>query len=211
MDDLIALYQANPALAVLALAGAAAVEYVFPPFPGDVVTLGGAFLVAAGGGNPVAVVGATLAGTLVGAMADFYLGRFLQRHTHLLSPSGRRIVHGLGEKFRRHGEIYLVINRFIPVGRAFFLLAAGMAGMRPSRVLLYAGLSGGLWNGLLIGAGMLAGRNLERLKELFVLYQTALLSVLAAILALYLLRFLRRRWRPRPSPEASGEEPGSES
>jgi membrane protein DedA with SNARE-associated domain len=63
----------NPAgLAVLA--GAAMVEYVFPPFPGDTITLFGAVLITAYGWSFWGVYGAVMAGSVAGSMAVFYLG-----------------------------------------------------------------------------------------------------------------------------------------
>ena len=67
----------NPA-GVAMLGGSAMVEYVFPPFPGDTITLFGAVLITAYGWSFAAVFGAVMLGSMAGAMADYYLGHRLR-------------------------------------------------------------------------------------------------------------------------------------
>lgn len=196
MERLLELYQQNPALALAIMGGAATIEYVFPPFPGDAVALVGAFLASAGGGGAIPILLVTLVGTAIGAMADFYIGRWVHEKEEQgkVSPRARKAIDGLVEKFQRHGEAYLVINRFLPGIRAFFFVAAGMAGMRPGRVLFFSLISGFLWNLLLVGVGLAAGRNLDRLKTIVSVYQNVIVGLFVVVLVGYLLRrFLLRR------------------
>ncbi len=114
-------------------------EYLFPPFPGDTVTLFGAFLVTQYSWNLPLVFGVVLLGSALGAMADFYVGVWMGRRYRegrfLRAPSVRRRVDQVTGAFQRHGEAYIALNRFLPAVRAVFFIAAGMAGLRPARVL----------------------------------------------------------------------------
>src|SRR5438128_1629761 len=85
----------------LALAGAAAIEYVFPPFPGDFVTLLGAVLVTAAAWSWYGVLSAVMIGSAVGAALVFELGRRWRR----LRPSGgdAALLDRLVARFERHG------------------------------------------------------------------------------------------------------------
>jgi membrane protein DedA with SNARE-associated domain len=195
LEWMLGFYQASPGLALVVLGLAAAVEYVFPPFPGDTIAVLGAFLASAGGGGGVPIMLVTLVGTAAGAMADFYFGRWLHAREGGMSKRAQAAIDGLVEKFKRHGEVYLVLNRFLPGIRAFFFVAAGVAGMRPGRVLLFSLVSGFLWNCLLVGVGLAAGRNLERLQTIFSVYQNVVLGVIAAVGIAYLLRRLLRARR----------------
>ncbi len=103
-------------------------------------------------------------------------------------------LRGIGKRFRRHGPVYLVLNRFVPGIRPFFFIAAGMAGMRARAVLFYGSLSALLWNLALIGAGMLLGANLYALLGWVERY-----SLVAGLLVVVvILFFVIRWWRRRP-------------
>ncbi|MBM4320828.1 MAG: DedA family protein [Deltaproteobacteria bacterium] len=196
-------------LALLVLFASSTLEYLFPPFPGDTVTLFGAFLVAARGWSFWAVLAATTLGSGLGAMLDYGLGLAALQRTRQRSeppaPGARRPFHlrheaqlqWLAERFRRHGAWFIVINRFLPGIRAFFFIAAGMAGMRPAAVLFFSLLSALAWNLMLMMVGLALGASWPRLYALFLAYTHGiwlLLGVAALLLTAWaLLRWQRRR------------------
>ena len=201
MDDPTRYLPATESPASLAvLFGSALLEYVFPPFPGDTVVVFGAFLVTARGWSGPGVFAATTAGSLVGAAVDWYVGVALQRWRHRRTPltgagdSVRQTVDGLVERFQRHGPAYILVNRFLPGIRALFFVAAGMAGMRPGPVLLYAAVSAIAWNCLLMGAGLAVGASWDTLPAWFAAYTRVVWGILgAALLVALAVAFLRRR------------------
>jgi membrane protein DedA with SNARE-associated domain len=194
------LLSAGESAAGLALLFASsAVEYVFPPFPGDTVTLFGAFLAANLGWSVPLVFAAVTAGSLAGASIDYALGRRLAR-TPINALSGRakrarERVEPILARFRRHGAAYIAVNRFLPGVRALFFVAAGMAGLPAARVLLYGLASAAAWNALVIAAGFAVGRNWERLLGLLGTYTAVAwipVAMLAAAAAWIALRSRRR-------------------
>lgn len=203
IDSLIQAFLAQREwLALLILFGGAFVEYIFPPFPGDSVTLAGAVLVTGYDWSLWKVFTVTTAGSLAGAMADFYLGVWWFRRRQRASqvPDERRHrareqIDRLVRGFQRHGAAYLVINRFLPGIRAFFFVAAGLAEMRPGPVAFYAGLSAALWNALIIAVGMAIGAELHTLEHLFRTYSTVVWGVLGAIVLFFATRWVIRRLR----------------
>jgi membrane protein DedA with SNARE-associated domain len=174
---------------LLLLMFSAYVEYVFPPFPGDAVTLLGAVVAARYGWNPVAVFLVLLAGSGAGGMTDYAVGRFIGPRAH------RPGIEYLISRFRRHGEAYVALNRFVPGVRALFFVAAGMARLRPGRVLLFGLLSAAAWNALVFGAGWSMGANLGRLKALFQTYTRAAWIAVGVVAVGLLLGWLRQRAR----------------
>ncbi len=174
-------------------------EYLFPPFPGDTVTLFGAFLVTQYSWNLPLVFGVVLLGSALGAMADFYvgvwMGRRYQEGRFLRAPAIRRRVDQVTGAFQRHGEAYIALNRFLPAVRAVFFIAAGMAGLRPARVLFYALLSAALWNTLILSAGYAVGSNWENVRRIFRTYSVVAWSVVGAALIFWLVRWLIQRRR----------------
>lgn len=151
----------------------ALIEYLFPPFPGDTVTLFGAFLITARGWSFVAVFTSVMLGSVGGAWLDFRFGVWLKRRqvANPDKPSRTRVqIDKLVERFKRHGEVYIVLNRFVPGVRAFFFVAAGMAGLRVRWVLIWAAVSAALWNLLLIAVGSTVGANFDKLVEFLSVY-----------------------------------------
>jgi membrane-associated protein len=186
------------AVGLLILFGSALVEYVFPPFPGDTVTLFGAFLAANFEWSVPLVFGVVTAGSLAGAALDYALGRRLA-HTPAGQLKGRKKkarekVQPLLEKFERHGAAYVVINRFLPGIRAFFFVAAGMAKLPLWKVLAWGAISAAAWNALIIGAGFAIGKNWERLLGWLRTYTTVAWAVIGVIVLALLIRWL---WKKR--------------
>lgn len=182
----------------LALAGSAAIEYVFPPFPGDVVTVLAASLVIAASWSWYGVLTALMLGSVVGAALTFELGvRWARRRDERghVSAALDRLVAG----FRRHGAVYLVLNRFVPGVRSAFFVAAGLAGMSRRAVYVYGALSALLWNLLLFAAGAALGASYERLERLVTTYTTFAVVALAAVVVAWFvvgrIRKLRARHR----------------
>ncbi len=197
----------NNPLGFVLLGLSAMVEYVFPPFPGDTVTLFGAFLITRHQWSLPLVFLAVMVGSALGCMADFALGVwFKERYEQgrfLRSPRARRAVDRVVAGFAKHGEVYVVVNRFLPAVRAVFFVAAGMAGLRAGRVLLFAMLSAAAWNALIIGAGYAVGANWERIQYLFRVYSVAAWSVLGAAALFFIVR-----WYVRGRGEADEDSAG---
>ncbi|MDH5492067.1 MAG: DedA family protein [Myxococcales bacterium] len=189
-------------LAYLILAASAAIEYLIPPFPGDTISLFGTFLAATAGYSAWLVYLALTAGSVGGGMLTWAFGRYVGRHrdrwpAFLRRPRVERGIDRIVALFERHGAAYLVLNRFVPVSRAFFFIAAGMSGMRPLPVAIWGGLSAGLWNALILLLGYSAGRRWDRLQQLS--HEYALLSGLAfAIVVGVAWIWLRRHRHEEP-------------
>lgn len=164
------------------------IEYIFPPFPGDTVTLAGAFVSFVYDFPILVSFTAVFMGSTLGVCIDFYIGSLLKRGikvpigiVHKAITSAERV----SEAFARYGEAYIMVNRFLPGVRAFILVAAGMGGMRFSKVLLFGSISNLLWNTLVFAIAGFIGSNLDLLKEIFTRYSTgAWLLVFLIILAL---------------------------
>jgi membrane protein DedA with SNARE-associated domain len=168
------------------------IEYVLPPFPGDVVTLFGTYLVVKGLWSFAFTLGLVTTGSLVGAALDYWIGAWLGRRLHRLpserevkgwTPLTREKYELVLERFNRHGAAYILINRFLPGIRAFFFVVAGAARMSLFSVLLYAGISAVAWNAAILACGYTVGANWERLRSLFESYTIVVWCVLGCLAA----------------------------
>lgn len=176
------------------IAGSAMLEYIVPPFPGDTITLFGAVLITAYGWSFAGVFGAVMVGSVAGSMLAYAVGHRLERRRRARGRQQRKTILRLITGFRRHGPVYLVLNRFLPGVRAFFFIAAGMAEMRPLPVLLYSALSSALWNLGLIAIGAAVGANFETLVMWVERYTLmAWIAVTVVVTAMIVRALLRRR------------------
>lgn len=202
-------------LTYLVLAVAAAVEYVFPPFPGDTVTLFGAFLAVHRGYHAAGVLVATLLGSAGGSMLAYDFGRRLKRRRDddrlprwLRGPRAQRALDSVGARFARHGAVYLCVNRFLPAFRAFFFVGAGLAGLRPAPVLLYGTISAALWNSLLLAAAWGLDASWPTLLDLAKRYTEVVAGLVGLLVIVWLVRwFVRRRRRGKSGFDESAAPP----
>ncbi|BDG03712.1 DedA family protein [Anaeromyxobacter oryzae] len=188
------------------------IEYVFPPFPGDLVVVLGAWYAVHGELSwPVAFLSVT-AGAVVGAFVDHQIGASIGRRLDARAArrgalSSERLAR-FEVSYRRWGPALLVANRFLPGVRAFIFLAAGACGIPLRTVLVFGGISAALWNALLLALGGLAARNVDELVLIVDRYTRAAWVVLggvvvvAAAVVLWRRRAAARAGRDgRPAPE----------
>jgi membrane-associated protein len=160
------------------------VEHVFPPFPGDLLVVLGAWYAVSGELSWPATLVSVTSGALAGAWLDYRIGAALGRSLDRRAArrgalTEARLAH-FEASYRRWGGWLLLANRFLPGVRAFLFLAAGASGIPLRRVLLLGGLSAAIWNAALLAAGGLLAENLEEMVVLFERYTRAASMVLAA-------------------------------
>jgi membrane-associated protein len=204
-----AIARTGPA-APLILFGASFIEYVFPPFPGDLVVVLGAWYAVQGQISWAMTFAVTTAGALAGAWLDWRVGAALGRQ--LEGRAHRRtVVHRLlteerlaqfEASYRRFGPLLLVLNRFFPGIRAFVFVAAGAAGIPLRTVLLLGGISAALWGALLLGAGAFLARNVDDLVALFDRYTQVAATALGGAAVVLAAAWLLRRRAARRREEA---------
>ena len=167
---------------------AAAIEYVFPPVPGDTVALFAVALAVRSQLSWVFVYLSMTLGALLGGLAAWGFGVWLANHeeswpSFLKTPGAMRALDAVRRGYDRHGAMYLVANRFLPALRAFFFVGAGMSRMKAGPVIVFGGISAAIWNALLMGIGYAVGSNWDVLLDLAERYAVAtlILVVIAAV------------------------------
>ncbi len=182
-------------------------EYVFPPFPGDAVTLLGAWLVVKGAWSFPFALAVVTTGSLLGAAADWGIGRWLagklerpksekSRFLGLPLPRPEQLA-AFQKKFQRWGGWLIVVNRFMPGIRAFFFVAAGASRISLGLVLLLAGLSAVAWNSMLLWVGYSVGQNWQQLRDWLSSYTGVVWIVLGAVALLFVVYYILKRRKSR--------------
>ena len=190
--------QLNPWLAYTLLFVSAFVENVFPPIPGDTVTVIGAYLVSTGKLHFWGVYVSTTLGSVVGFFTMYVIG--LRVGTRILESKLLQKFFSVEKSdkvkawFAKYGYWVIAANRFLSGTRSVISLFAGFFALRWLPVVLLSLLSAAVWNGLLIYGGYLLGVNWEKIVYLIHQYNkfVLIISVLVIILVI-LLRVVRRR------------------
>jgi membrane-associated protein len=181
------------------------IEYVFPPFPGDLLVVLGAWYAQAGQLSWAATFVAVTAGAIAGAYVDYRvgvsLGRRIDRGAARRGALSEERLGRFEASYRRWGGWLLVANRFFPGIRAFFFLAAGASGIPLRRVLLLGGISAALWNALLLAVGAVVARNAGDLVRIFEQYEHVAWVALVAVAVVAALVYAWRRRAQRAAPE----------
>jgi membrane protein DedA with SNARE-associated domain len=184
--------QDNTYLAYTMLFVSAFVENVFPPVPGDTVTLIGAYFVGTGHLNYFGVLVSTTAGSVVGFMALFLVAFWLEwgvMEKYNFKWIKRTHIERVQEWFRKYGYRVILINRFLSGVRSVISITAGLSKLRISAVFLLSFLSALVWNGLIIAAGAFIGDNWQDIERSLKLYNQIIIIGLSIVAVAYLVYF----------------------
>ncbi len=197
IQNAIAAHASSGLLLVVLLAW---LEYVFPPSPGDSTMLFAFFLAGRGTMSLPAVAAAALSGSILGAMTAYAIGARLGRSYFFLRSAWARAELARIERwYARHGARFLLINRFLPGVRGFFLYAAGITRLGAGAVLIHSTVSNLLWILLLAWGGTSLGSTWEEVRVVFRRYVWGIALFLAVYVVLAVVRARRRSAPVTPS------------
>ena len=189
------------ALGVWGAALLVAIESVFPPIPSELILPLAGFTASRGSFDLLAVILATTAGSLAGALLLYGLGagvgaeRLARWADRIPLMSADDVVTAMAW-FHRFGPIAVVVGRFIPIVRSLISIPAGVDRMRLWLFVLLTTIGSGVWNTLFVVLGFVLGENWTIVEDIASRYSRGVLItaiiVLAAIIAWRILRIVRR-------------------
>jgi len=144
-------------------------ESSFVPFPSEVVMIPAGYLVYKGEMNLYLAILAGVAGSLFGALFNYYLAIKFGRQ--FLIKYGRYVfikeetVHKMETYFEKHGHISTFAGRLIPAVRQYISFPAGIAKMNLFKFSLYTSLGAFIWVVILTVMGYYIGENQELIHE----------------------------------------------
>ncbi|WP_169776555.1 DedA family protein [Campylobacter mucosalis] len=138
-------------------------ESSFFPFPSEVAMIPAGYLASKGEMSLILAFLCGVAGSLAGALFNYYLCYFFGRG--LIDRYGKFV--GINEAkmakfeafFNKHGEISTFNCRLIPGIRQYISLPAGLSKMNIFRFSLFTTLGAGIWVAILLGVGCFLGQN----------------------------------------------------
>jgi len=191
-----------------AIGGIVAFEGVGLPLPGETVLVAAA--VYAGTTHDLEilfVIAAAAAGSILGNIAGFWIGReggyrLLLHYGHYIRLTERKIK--LGQYlFLRHGGKIVFFARFVAVLRVFSAVLAGANRMSWSRFLLFNAAGGIIWATLYGAGAYYLGE-----RALLLTKYTGIAAAVGAIVLLSTILILLRRHEAHLQAEAERALPG---
>jgi membrane protein DedA with SNARE-associated domain len=165
-------------------------ENLFPPVPSEVILPLAGYLAGTGRLGVVQVVLAATAGSVLGALALYWLGaavgderiRVWMRRLPLVNEGDLDRAQGW---FDRHGGSAVLIGRMIPVVRSVVSIPAGVQRMPLWRFVLYTTLGSGAWNALFVALGYLLGSQWRTVGEYSDLLNVVVVGAIVLAVAIF--------------------------
>lgn len=148
-------------------------ENIIPPIPSEIVMPLAGFTATQGKLNYVWVVIAGMAGSVLGALPWYYLGKYMgekrlkdwaDKYGQWLTLSSEDIDKSQ-QWFDKHGNVVVFFGRLIPGIRTYISVPAGLNHMPLVAFLLYSAVGTTLWVALLAYAGLVLGQNYQLVEK----------------------------------------------
>ncbi|MEA2048431.1 MAG: DedA family protein [Campylobacterota bacterium] len=171
-------------------------ESTFFPFPSEIIMIPAGYLAFKGEMNLYMVLFTGIAGSVAGALFNYYLamhfGRaFILRYGKYFFIK-EETLDKLETFFMKHGELSTFNGRLIPGIRQLISLPAGLARMNLWKFSFYSALGAGIWVIVLVAIGYLLGSNEALISEYL---QTATLIALLCVVLITLFYIVRNKRR----------------
>ena len=166
-------------------------ESSFFPFPSEVVMPPAGYLAWKGEMSLTLVLISGIAGSILGALFNYWLAVKLGRPFLLkygkyffISPES---IKKADDFFSKHGHVSTLVGRLLPVIRQYISLPAGIARMPMKTFLLFTTIGAGAWVLVLTFAGYLLGEHQDLLKEYLHIITIACIAAAVIIAGVYMI------------------------
>ncbi len=185
-----------------------ALESIIPPIPSEIVLAMAGYLASEGRFNVVLIVVAATVGSLVGALALYWVGAVLgedrlKRWLDRLPLVDLDDLERADRWFERHGRWAVLFGRLVPVVRSLVSIPAGANRMPLVEFVAFTTLGSGVWNTLIVGLGYTLGTRWEDVDRYGDWFNYAIYAAFAILIVSWVVKKVRRR-RARRGRESVG-------
>jgi membrane protein DedA with SNARE-associated domain len=179
-------------------------ENIFPPLPSEVILPLGGYLVSQGQLTLLGVILAGTAGSLLGAVVLYYVGRqfsqerleeWADRYGGWLLLTADDVQQAF-DWFDRHGRKAVFFARLVPGVRSLISIPAGTCGMNLPPFLLYTAVGTALWSGALVYGGSVLGEQYQNLSRIL---QWASYVVIALLVGTFIMWVYKKKQNQQES------------
>ncbi|HEX4815114.1 MAG TPA: DedA family protein [Nonomuraea sp.] len=178
---------------------AIALENLFPPLPSEVILPLSGFTASRGEMDLLDVLVCTTLGSVLGALALYWVGALLGRERVLALAARLPLVKAADiEKteawFLRHGRKTVFFGRMIPVFRSLISVPAGVQRMPLPTFTLLTTAGSLIWNTIFVLAGYLLGENWSLVESYVGIGTNVVIAMVAAAVLVFVgVRLAERR------------------
>ena len=175
-----------------------ALENIVPPIPSEIVLSLAGYLASAGRVHLVLVFLAATAGSVLGALALYWLGYALgedrlRRWLDRIPLVDAEDLDTADRWFKKHEKSAVLLGRCAPVVRSLVSIPAGANQMRLGLFTLFTAIGSGVWNALFIGGGYALGSRWQRLEEYSHYFDYAIGAFFAIVVGSWIVKKVRKR------------------
>ncbi|HPY96071.1 MAG TPA: DedA family protein [Candidatus Cloacimonadota bacterium] len=178
------------------------IESSFIPFPSEIVIPPAAYLASQGQMNLFLVIASGVAGSLIGALINYFLAVWLGRSL-VYKLADTKLVHMMlidrgkiekaEEYFNKYGNMSTLIGRLIPAIRQLISIPAGLARMDLKRFIFFTTLGAGVWNVILALLGYYFGENKALLHLYYEEIKIGIILVVIAAAIFIIVRYFYKK------------------
>jgi membrane protein DedA with SNARE-associated domain len=177
-----------------------ALENLIPPIPSEIVLSMAGYLASTGRVNVVLVAIAATVGSVLGALALYWLGyaigeERLRRWLDRIPLVDADDLDVADRWFERHERGAVLFGRMAPVIRSLVSIPAGANHMNLGVFTLLTAIGSGIWNCLFIGGGYALGTHWRQLERYSSYFDYAIMVLLAATVGFWVVKKVRKRRR----------------
>ncbi|MEK8070812.1 DedA family protein [Rhodococcoides navarretei] len=177
---------------------AVAAENFFPPLPSEIILPLAGFTASQGGMTLLSAVFWATAGSVIGALALYWLGIKLGRDrmyaiVEKMPFVGTEDLTKAEDWFTRHGRSAVFFGRMIPMVRSGISIPAGVARMPILQFTLYTTLGSLIWNSIFVLAGYFLGENWHYVENYASVFQYVVIGIVVALIAWFVVKKTKSR------------------
>ncbi|MBZ6106926.1 MULTISPECIES: DedA family protein [Streptomyces] len=177
---------------------AVALENLFPPLPSEIILPLAGFAAGQGVISLFAALFWTTLGSVVGAVALYWIGALIGRERMYAIWAKLPLVKTADlerteEWFAKHGTKAVFLGRMVPIFRSLISVPAGLERMPLPTFLVLTGLGSLVWNAVLVLSGYWLGDQWDKVGDYVGVISKAVLVMVVLALAFYIVVRLRSR------------------
>lgn len=188
-----------------------AAENLFPPLPSELILPLAGFTASQGGMSLAAALIWTTIGSLVGAIALYWIGRAFGRRrmywiVHRMPLVDVEDLLRTEEWFDRHGSAGIFFGRMVPIFRSLISIPAGIEKMPILRFALLTTAGSAIWNTIFVVAGYVLGENWQTVETYAGTFQTIVIVVVVVAVVWWVTKRVLRNRRGKGDQQITVEE-----
>ena len=175
------------------------IESFFAPIPSEIILPFSGFVASKGSLDIYLVIIFATISAYLGSLPFYIIGyygektvhNFLEKYGKYLFITKEDLQKGY-DAFAKHGNIFVLIGRVVPIVRTFISFPAGAARMNFLQFTLYTLLGTAVWSTLLAFAGFFLGEKWEIVSVYVNKYENAILVLIALCVCAYVIAKVKK-------------------